>query len=131
MKMRSKIGKSKAVAHLAAAVSALFFSSYTHAGVTVNSSTIKWTFDPDTNGGTQSKTLTLAAPASSAMPAPPSYQISQTFTLGNSSSTAKGSIGYVVNPTTATFTLAPGTGVTQNDPGNANYPGNSLLRVDF
>ena len=102
-------------------------------GVSFSStSTSKWTFDPDTSGGTQLKTLSVnAPPASGGMPAAPSYQLSQTFTSGSASSVAKGSIGYVANATTATFTLAPGTGVTQSDPNNAAYPGSSMLRVDF
>lgn len=106
--------------------------SITSGGVSLSSSsTAKWTFDPDTAGGTTSKILSIAPPLSSSMPAPPSYQLAQTFTSGSSSSVAKGSIGYVANSTTATFTLAAGTGVTQSDPGNAAYPGDSMLRVDF
>jgi autotransporter-associated beta strand protein len=65
------------------------------------------------------------------MPAPPSYQLSKTFSSGSANSTAKASIGYVANSTAATFTLAPGTGVTQSDPGNAAYPGDSMLRINF
>lgn len=106
--------------------------SITLGGVSVSSSsTAKWTFDPDTAGGTASKVLSITPPISSSMPAPPSYQLAQTFTSGSSSSVAKGSIGYVANSTTATFTLAAGTGVTQSDPGDAAYPGDSMLRVDF
>ncbi|MBC8106930.1 MAG: hypothetical protein H7Z14_10100, partial [Anaerolineae bacterium] len=44
-----------------------------------------------------------------------SFQINNTIS-GTTSSVAKGSIGSVTNPTTATFTLAGGTGVTQVDP---------------
>jgi autotransporter-associated beta strand protein len=113
---------------ISAATSVNVFGGATLSG----SSTATWTFDPDTSGGTQVKVINASAPPTSAsMPAPPTYQLNQTFTSGSSSSTAKGSIGYVANATTATFTLAAGTGVTQSDPGNAAYPGASKLRVDF
>ncbi len=99
-------------------------------GATFSSATAKWTFDADTAGGSQQKSISIVPPAGSAMPVPPTYQLKQTYTSGASTATAFGSIGYIVNPTTATFTLAPGTGVVQNDPSNL-YPGDSLLRVDF
>lgn len=99
-------------------------------GVTFTSGTAKWTFDADTNGGDQQKSINLTPPASGSMPAPPTFQLNQKYTSGTGSATAFGSIGYVVNPTTATFTLAPGTGVQQNDPNNL-YTGDSLVRIDF
>lgn len=99
-------------------------------GVTFSSGTAKWTFDADTNGGDQQKSINLTPPANSSMPAPPTFQLNQKYTSGTGSASAFGSIGYVVNPTTATFTLAPGTGVQQNDPSNV-YTGDSLVRVDF
>jgi autotransporter-associated beta strand protein len=64
------------------------------------------------------------------MPVPSDYQLKSKYLQGNATASAFGSIGYVVNPTTATFTLSPGTGVQQSDPNN-NYPGDSLVRVDF
>lgn len=106
---------------------------WVHAGATfVNSaSSSKLFFDPDLSGGTQSKTIFVNPPSTSAgMPAPSAYQLSQTFTNGSASSVAKGSVGYVLNSTTATWTLAAGSGVTQSDPSNL-YPGASQLRIDF
>jgi autotransporter-associated beta strand protein len=98
----------------------------------LSGSSARWTFDPDSSGGSDSKVVDLNPPPSSGgMPAPPTYQLSRTFTSGNSSSTAKGSIGFIVNSTTATFTLAAGSGVTQSDPNNANYKGDSVMRVGF
>ncbi len=103
-------------------------AAFAGAGFSAGSSSAKFTFDPDVNGGSQLKTLNLnPPPASGAMV---SYQLNQSFSLGSATSVAKGSIGYVVNPTTATFTLAPGTGVTQSDP-NGDYPGYSRMRIDF
>jgi autotransporter-associated beta strand protein len=99
-------------------------------GVSFSSGTAKWTFDADTSGGTQQKSITLAPPSSSAMPVPSNYQLKSKYLQGNATASAFGSIGYVVNPTTATFTLSPGTGVQQSDPNN-DYPGDSLVRVDF
>jgi autotransporter-associated beta strand protein len=111
-----------------AACPSLAMAGATFAG---SKTTAKWTFDPDTSGGSQLKTLTLAPPpVNSSMPVPSSYQIKQTFTNSGAASNASGSIGYILNSTTASFTLAAGTGVTQNDPNN-NYRGDSLLRVDF
>lgn len=43
-------------------------------------------------------------------------------------SRAFGSVGHVTNATTTTFVLAPGTGVLQNDPGDASFPGASSLK---
>lgn len=106
------------------------FCSVSLGGISFQSnSTATWTFDPDTAGGSQLKVVNVnPPPASSSMS---SFQINQSFTQGSASSTATGAIGYVVNSTTATFTLKAGTGVTQSDPGNAQYTGDSLLRVDF
>jgi autotransporter-associated beta strand protein len=117
---------------LAAAAGLVCARSAVYAGASFSgSSTATLIFDPDTGGGTQSKTINaFPPPASSGMPVPTSYQLAQTFASGSASSTAKGSIGYVLNATTATFTLSSGTGVTQNDPSNV-YTGDSLLRVNF
>ena len=109
------------------------FVSRSRRGSSFNSgaSTSKLFFDPDLNGGSQSKTITGNPPvASGSMPTPSSYQLSQTFTSASSSATAKGSLGYVSNATTATFTLAAGTGVAQVDASNV-YTGASQVKIDF
>lgn len=129
MVQRDRVGLRTRAVLAGAAV--LVCQSLSMGGSKLDSSAITFRFDPDTNGGSDLKTLDLSAPASSAMPAPPNYQFSKTFASGNSNSTAKGSIGYVANQTTASFTLAPGTGVTQSDPGNAVYKGDSLFRISF
>jgi hypothetical protein len=102
------------------------------AGVAFSSnSTAKWTFDPNTSGLPNSYTLNVnPPPSSSGMPVPAAYQYSKNEISGTTNSVARGSIGYVANSTTATFTLAAGTGVTQSDPGNL-WPGYSSLKVDF
>jgi autotransporter-associated beta strand protein len=101
-------------------------------GITYStSSTAKWTFDPNTASTPNSYSLNVNPPPSSAgMPVPSSYQYSKTQTSGSTQSVAKGSIGFIANSTTATFTLAAGTGVTQTDPGNL-WTGASSLKVDF
>src|SRR5262245_34340277 len=104
-----------------------------NAGASFNAgpSTSKLFFDPDLSGGTQSKTVTGNPPvASASMPTPGSYQLSQVFSLASSTATGKGSVGYVVNATTATFTLAAGSGVAQVDASNV-YPGASQVKIDF
>jgi hypothetical protein len=116
-------------------IAAALFASQSLAwgGASFNSSasTSKLFFDPDLSGGTQSKTVSGNPPISSgAMPTPSSYQLSQTFSSGSSTATGKGSLGYILNATTATFTLSAGTGVAQVDASNA-YAGASQLRVDF
>src|SRR5688500_9078843 len=60
-----------------------------------------------------------------------SFQLNNTFTSGLANTRAVGGFGHVTNPTTATFVIKPGTGVTQDDPGNAAYPGSSSLKINI
>src|SRR5262245_48702302 len=96
-----------------------------------NSSTSKWTFAADLNNLTQVQNTNVnPPPVSGLIPQPPNYQLTKTFTSGSASATAKGSIGYWTNSTTASFTLSAGSGVLQNDPSNI-YTGASSLKIDF
>ena len=56
------------------------------------------------------------------------FQLDRTNTSGSNQASAKGSVGHVVNSTTGSFTLRPGTGVRQSDPGNA-FPNSTNLRI--
>src|SRR5207248_10908548 len=63
-------------------------------------------------------------------------QMNHTFTFtpieGPVSTTlAQGSLGNVTNSTTATFVLATGKGVTQDDPSDFNIKGSSSLKFNF
>src|SRR6266850_2124584 len=49
----------------------------------------------------------------------------------DASTITQGSLGHVTNATTAMFALASGTGVTQTDPGNVVYPGDSSLKFNI
>ncbi len=102
------------------------------AGVSFDaSSTSKWTFAADLNTLSQVQNQNVNPPPSSgSMPVAPSYQLNKPFSSGTASSLAKGSIGYVTNSTTASFTLQSGSGVSQTDPNNV-YTGASSLKCDF
>jgi hypothetical protein len=130
MHKRSRSRAALRVAVAGAVVSLL--TGYASGGITYsNSSTAKFTHDIDnTTTTTALKLSNILPPAQGSMPAPPSYQYNQTITQGSASSQATGSVGHITNATTATFTLAPGTGVTQNDPSNT-APGYSVLRLDL
>jgi hypothetical protein len=58
------------------------------------------------------------------------YQLDRRGTFGSAVATGRGSIGYVSNATTATFSLARGTGAAQNDPAD-ELPGDTLSKVAF
>jgi|GEM_PF-1242033 len=102
------------------------------AGASFTSGTILFTHDPDLGSGTPANLgLVLGTlPSSASLPVSPTFQFSHTGVDLSSSSIAKGSIGFVTNSTTATVTLAGGTGVTQSDPGN-NFNLGSSLRMDL
>src|SRR5438045_5122914 len=105
------------------------------AGITFDAtnSTVTITHDADITSGTDP--LYIVRPkvvaANTIFPAS-AQQINHTFgnTDGSPNSIAVGSIGQTTNATTASFILSTGTGVSQDDPGNAAYPGNSSLRFD-
>jgi hypothetical protein len=112
----------------------ILLPSIARGGVTLSSSsTSKWSFAADLNNLSSSLLASQPVnppPGSGSMPAPPSYQMSKTFTSGTASATAKGSIGYVANSTTASFTLAAGSGVSQTDPSNL-FTGDSSNKIEF
>ncbi|CAN5642211.1 hypothetical protein BH09PLA1_BH09PLA1_27620 [soil metagenome] len=99
---------------LLAACAAMAIPCLASAAITYSqsSSSVTLTHDANTSSGGADKTVNLAPPSSSSMT---SFQINNTIS-GSTNSVGKGSIGSVTNPTTATFTLAAGTGVTQVDP---------------
>ncbi|MBC8107629.1 MAG: hypothetical protein H7Z14_13645 [Anaerolineae bacterium] len=105
---------------LLAACAATVLPSIALAAITYvpSSSSVTLTHDANTSSGGADKTVNIAPPTSSSMT---SFQINNTIS-GATSSLAKGSIGSVTNPTTATFTLAGGTGVTQVDPSHVWGP---------
>ena len=117
---------------IAAAAALACLPAGVHAGVSFSSSsTTKWTFAADLTTLAQVQNQSVnPPPASGSMPAPPTYQLNKSFTSGSASAVAKGSIGYVTNSTTASFTLASGSGVSQNDPSNI-YTGASSLKCDI
>jgi hypothetical protein len=98
------------------------------AGSSFTSGTATWTWDADTNSALIGKTTFSVAPAPSSALSPSSYQLDRSGTSGTASASGKGAIGYVANSTTATFTLASGTGAAQNDPSNI-LTGTTLTRV--
>jgi autotransporter-associated beta strand protein len=105
------------------------------AGIAFNSasSTLSLTHDADVSNSNIAPFVRNISPiprSSALFPANP-YQLDHTFTSGASSTDAVGSLGHVTNSTTASFTLATGTGVTQTDPGNAAYPGDSSLKFNI
>ena len=66
------------------------------------------------------------------------YQMNHTFTFVSSgdfpvtsTTIAAGSLGQVTNATTASFILATGTGITQDDPNDTNIKGPSSLKFSF
>lgn len=110
--------------HLVAACVAAALASGASAAITYvpSSSSVTITHDANTSSGGVDKTVSLAPPTSSSMT---SFQMNNT--IGSTTqSIAKGSIGSVTNPTTATFSLSSGTGVTQVDP--THVWGNSSLK---
>lgn len=103
-----------------------------HAGVGFSSGSATWSWDADTataNGG--KTTFTIAPPPSGSMPVSPSFQLNRSGSFGSGNATGSGSIGYITNSTTATFTLAGGSGAAQTDPGDVNFPGGTVTKVQF
>src|SRR5947207_2761731 len=132
-------------AMLAVQAAALVGAANLWAGVAFdpNTSTLKITHDANINDPndvpfTKSPS---AIPTSGALFPANAYQMNNhtfTFTGTNdsgqpiqSTTTATGSLGQVTNSSTASFVLATGTGVIQDDPGDQLIKGASSLRFDF
>ena len=104
-------------------------------------STLKITHDANINDPNDTPFVKspTSIPASSALFPVNGYQMNNhtfTFVSGGdvpvtSTTIATGSLGQVTNSTTASFVLATGTGVTQDDPNDTNIKGASSLRFDF
>ena len=101
------------------------------AGVSFNSGSATWSWDADTatsNGG--KTTFTITPPSSGSMPVSPSFQLNRSGTFASGSATGKGSLGYITNSTTATYTLGRGSGAAQADPAD-DFPGGTVTKVQF
>src|SRR5688572_2196935 len=117
---------------LLAAVALLGAAEATWAAITYDtSSRIRLTHDADVSNAASPTVSTGNIPVQKSIDVFPvnPYQLENTFTSGTANSSAAGSLGRLTNPTTASFVLATGTGVTQTDPINA-YPGKSSLKFD-
>lgn len=126
--VKSRAGRARAAC--AAAVLAAG-PSLSLAGIGFSGGSATWSWDADTattNGG--KTTFAITPPSSGSMPVSPSFQLDRSGSFGSASATGKGSLGYVTNSTTATFTLARGTGVAQADPSD-ELPGNTVTKVQF
>jgi autotransporter-associated beta strand protein len=127
-------------AMLAAAVAAFAGATNLWAGIAFDptTSTLRITHDANINDLNDTpfiKNPSTVPPSSLIFPTN-NYQMNHTFSFtsdgGVSSSTiAAGSLGHVTNATTASFILATGTGVVQDDPNDTNIKGPSSLRFDF
>lgn len=103
--------------------------SFAGAGFTSGSAT--WSWDADSASALGGKTtFAIAPPSSSLIPASPTFQLSKSGSSGGSSATGRGSLGYVANPTTASWTFGGGSGASQNDPGNV-LTGDTITKVRF
>ena len=101
------------------------------AGAGFNSGSVTWSWDADTNSVNGGKTSFTQGPVSSgALPTSPTFQLNKSGSFGSAVATGKGSIGYVANATTASWTFAGGTGAAQNDPLN-QFTGNTITKVNF
>lgn len=104
-------------------------------GVTYNGGSVSVTYRPGSSGNPIDTTRVVNPVPSSGVIGTGGFQLDRTNSIGSNQAAAKASIGHVVNATTASFTLRPGTGVRQTDPGNA-FPHPSKLtitvnRMDF
>jgi len=125
---------------LAASAAALAGAANLWAGIAFDpsTSTLKITHDANINNPNDTpfvKNPSTVPPSTSLFPVN-NYQMNHTFTFGGgdlpiSTTIAAGSLGQVTNATTASFVLATGTGITQDDPNNSNINGPSSLRFDF
>lgn len=113
-------------ARRAAHLIALAVPAVVQAGVGFNSGSATWSWDPDTLAAGRT-VFAITPPPSGSIP---TYQLSKNETIGSATATGRGSIGYVTNATTATFTLAGGSGSSQADP-NDNIPGDTVTKVVF
>src|SRR5687767_7411583 len=85
-------------------------------------STLKITHDADINNPNDAVFTRQPSPiqrSTQIFPTNPYQMNNHVFAIGDSSTTAAGSLGHVTNATTASLTLAPGTGIVQVDPSGA------------
>ncbi|HEV8293660.1 MAG TPA: hypothetical protein VGP94_17125, partial [Tepidisphaeraceae bacterium] len=132
---RIRRGRLGAVLAMQAAVLAGASHAWAGIGFDPTTSTLRITHDAnidDPNDIPFVKTPSIVPPSTLLFPVN-NYQMNHTFTFtpieGPVSTTlAQGSLGHVTNSTTASFVLATGTGITQDDPNDFNIPGSSLLK---
>jgi len=129
---------------LAAAAAALSGATNLWAGVAFDPSASKLTITHDADIDNPNDTLftkspSIVPPSSGLFPVN-NYQMNHAFTVSgtndsgqpiSSTSLATGSLGHVTNGTTASFIMATGTGVTQDDPGDQLIHGASSLKFNF
>ena len=99
-------------------------------GAAFSSGNLTWSWDADTSSALGGKTTFAIAPPSSSTIGSSAFQLDRTGTSGASTATGKGSVGYVANSTTASFSFRSGTGVAQNDAGNV-FTGATITKVQF
>ena len=138
------IRRHRAGAMLALQVAALAGAANVWAGVSFDptTSTLTITHDADINNPNDTlftKRPSIVPPSGGLFPVN-NYQMNHTFTVTGtndsgqaieSSTLATGSLGHVTNATTASFIMATGTGVTQDDPGNQLINGASSLKFNL
>src|SRR5262245_34400435 len=116
---------------LAARALAVGIPSVSFAGAAFTSGSATWSWDADTNSANGGKTtFTITPPSSSALPTSPTYQLNRSGSFGGGTATGKGSIGYVANSTTASWTFSGGSGAAQADPSN-DLTGDTITKVLF
>ncbi len=139
-----KVRAGRQVYLMIAAATALSGAELLRAGVAFDPSTSKLTITHDANLNDPNdvvftKNPSLVPPSGSLFPVN-NYQLNHTFTINGtndsgvpiqSSTLASGSLGHVTNSTTASFLLATGTGVIQDDPGDQLIKGPSSLKFTF
>ncbi len=137
------IRRHRAGAVLAVQAAALAGAANLWAGIAFDPSTSKLTITHDANLNDPNDTVftknpSLIPPSGSLFPVN-NYQMNHTFTVNGandgqpiqSSTLATGSLGHVTNSTTASFVLATGTGVIQDDPNDQLIRGPSSLKFVF
>jgi autotransporter-associated beta strand protein len=134
-----KVRANRRVGAVLVAAAALVGVKHLWAGIAFDptTSTLRITHDAnidDPNDTPFIKNPSTIPPSSGLFPVN-NYQMNHTFTFTpiegpTSTSLAQGSLGHVTNATTASFVLATGTGVTQDDPNDFNIKGSSSLKFN-
>lgn len=130
MQTRRLSNRSRRFATLAAQALAVGVPALAWGGVSFNSGSATWSWDADTNSSNGGKTTFVITPPTAGSLSGSPFQLSRNGTFTTASSAGRGSIGYITNPTTASFAFRSGSGVTQVDPSNL-FTGVSVTKVQF